>query len=87
MIKNLQDLINMELFKQLSPLAGTLGVFSCICSVGAFALPFPSSIIVFIISLLFGISLAKMGFAEIIDQDEFYRLINKIDERLDSDKN
>ncbi len=70
----------MVLFRQLSPLAGSIGILLCCISVVAFTLSFPTNILVFLSSLVFGISMIKIGFTRIIDEEEFYQLLEKIDD-------
>lgn len=74
----------MVLFERISGLAMVVGVLTCIGSFGAFVIPGGGfyNLIIWIISLLFGISLIMMGGTRVIKEDEFYKYMTDMANKI-----
>ena len=73
-----------ELFQRISGVAMVIGIIICISSFGAFAIPGGNlfvNFLVWVVSMLFGISLVSIGGTRVMKEHEFYQYMR------DHDKN
>lgn len=73
----------MELFQRLSGLAMVVGALTCVGSFGAFVIPGGGfyNVIIWIITLLFGISLISMGGTPVMTEHGFYQFMRNFSKK------
>ena len=74
----------MELFQRLSGLAMVVGALTCIGSFGAFLIPGGGfyNVIIWILTMLFGISLISMGGTQVMTEHGFYQYMRNFSKEI-----